>query len=58
MVLRSECHKCMGRGWYEGYAVPPEPIVLIGEPVAVNVTFEIIKLPCSCERADLDTDIK
>jgi hypothetical protein len=48
MVLRSECDKCMGRGWYQGYSVAPEPIAPCGKPVAVNVSFEIIKIPCSC----------
>lgn len=45
MILRSECDKCMGRGWYEGYEVSQTPI---SDPVAVNRSFKIIQKPCSC----------
>jgi hypothetical protein len=48
MVLQSECNKCMGKGWYQEYLAAPEPIAPCGELVAASVSFEIIKITCSC----------
>lgn len=49
-MWRSECNRCMGRGFFEEYLVP---LMSIDEPfdnpaIAVNATLEIVKTPCTC----------